>query len=53
MGLIGNGGGGSSGGGLGLDAESLKDLKFMMNSAKKESDVIKKLFTPQKLALLN
>ena len=54
--MIGGGVGGSGGGGggdIGLDAESLKDLKFMMNSSKKETDIIKKLFSPQKLALLN
>ena len=53
--MIGPGGGstGGGGGGMGMSSEELKDLKFMINSSKKETDMIKKLFSPKKLALLN
>ena len=45
LGIIGQGGGGG-GPTLGLDAEGLKDLKFMLNNSKRETETIKKLFTP-------
>lgn len=37
----------------GLDPETMKDLKFMLNSSKKEVDMLKKMFQPSKITLID
>lgn len=49
LGLIGSG----SRDGEGVDSEALKELKFMTQSGKRELDLVKNMFSPQKLKMIN
>lgn len=36
-----------------MDAETINDLKFMLNSSKKEMDMLKRLFHPKKITMID